>query len=82
MSSQTTELQEVMQGYFPWHKARQKFHRTRQTKGCGSVKATLAMVYKLALGAEKTWLRLRGANLIPLVMNGTPFNDGEIEQAA
>ena len=28
-------------------------HRTRQTKGCGSRKATLMMVYKLASEAEK-----------------------------
>ena len=27
---------------------------------CGSVKATMAMVYKLAMEAEKTWVRLRG----------------------
>jgi len=57
-------------------------HRTRQTKGCGSVNATMAMVYKLALGAEKSWLRLRGSNLIPLVVNGTRFKDGELEMAA
>lgn len=29
-------------------------HRTRQTKGCGSRKATMAMVFKLGLGAEKS----------------------------
>jgi len=57
-------------------------HRTRQTKGCGSVNAIMAMVYKLALGAEKSWLRLRGSNLIPLVVNGTQFKDGELERAA
>ncbi len=57
-------------------------HRTRQTKGCGSVNATLAMVYKLVLEAEKTWMRLRGSNLIPLVVNGARFLDGELERAA
>ena len=57
-------------------------HRTRQTKGCGSVNATLAMVYKLVLEAEKTWMRLRGSNLIPLVVRGARFQDGELEKAA
>ena len=57
-------------------------HRTRQTKGCGSVKATMAMVYKLAIEAEKTWLRLRGYRLIPLVIDGVKFEDGEMKTAA
>ena len=57
-------------------------HRTRQTKGCGSVKATMAMVYKLALEAEKTWVRLRGYRLIPLVIEGVKFHDGELKTAA
>ena len=42
--------------------------RTVRTKGCGSRIATLTMVYKLCLEAEKTWLRLRGNKLIPLIM--------------
>jgi len=57
-------------------------HRTRQTKGCGSVKATMAMVYKLAIEAEKTWLKLRGYRLIPLVIDGVKFEDGELKTAA
>ncbi len=57
-------------------------HRTRQTKGCGSVKATMAMVYKLAMEAEKTWVRLRGYRLIPLVIDGVKFVDGERKIAA
>ena len=57
-------------------------HRTRQTKGCGSVNATMAMVYKLALGAEKSWLRLRGSNLIQLVVDGALFEDGDLKRAA
>lgn len=57
-------------------------HRTRQTKGCGSVTATLTMVFKLALGAQNTWLRLRGSNLIPLVADGGIFEDGELKDAA
>jgi len=30
-------------------------HRTRKTKGCGSRIATLTMVFKLSLEAQKTW---------------------------
>ena len=56
-------------------------HRTRQTKGCGSVNATMAMVYKLALGAEKSWLRLRGSNLIQLVVDGALFEDGDLKES-
>ena len=56
--------------------------RTKQTKGCGSRMATLTMVFKLALEAEKTWRRLMGHEQIPLVMAGKRFIDGEIEAAA
>ena len=52
-------------------------HRTRQTKGCGSRKATLSMVYKLAITAEKHWLRLKGYSLIEKVVKGIKFKDGE-----
>lgn len=51
-------------------------HRTRQTKGCGSRKATLSMVYKLGREAEKKWRRLRGYELVIKVMNGTKYEDG------
>lgn len=53
-------------------------HRSRQTKGCGSRKATLTMVFKLATGAEKRWRRLNGHNLIPFVLQGDRFVDGEL----
>ncbi len=57
-------------------------HRSRQTKGCGSRTATLTMVFKLATGAEKRWRRLNGHNLIPLVVQGERFVDGEQKKAA
>ena len=57
-------------------------HRTRQTKGCGSRKATLMMVYKLASEAEKNWQRLHGSKLVKLVVQGVEFEDGEIKNAA
>ena len=57
-------------------------HRTRQTKGCGSRNATLAMVFKLGLEAQKTWKRLRGHKMVHLVLEGFKFVDGEILKAA
>ena len=52
-------------------------HRTRQTKGCGSRKATLIMVFKLVQSAEKRWKKLRGYQLIEKVIAGVKFKDGE-----
>lgn len=52
-------------------------HRTRQSKGGGSRKATLVMMYKLALGAEKHWRKLRGHKLIEKVVRGVKFKDEE-----
>ncbi len=57
-------------------------HRTRQTKGCGSRQATLSMVFKLGLEAEKRWRRLNGSQLIAKVVEGVRFVDGEIEEVA
>ena len=56
--------------------------RTKKTKGCGSRMATLTMVFKLALEAEKTWWRLTGHKQIELVMQGRRFVDGELQEAA
>jgi transposase-like protein len=56
--------------------------RTKKTKGCGSRVATLTMVFKLALEAQKTWRRLMGHEKILLVMAGMRFVDGELEEAA
>ena len=56
--------------------------RPKRTKGCGSRTATLTMVWKLALEAEKPWRRLMGFKLIPLVIEGREFVDGELTEAA
>jgi len=53
--------------------------RTKKTKGCGSRIATLTMVFKLAKEAEKKWRKLRGYKMIPLVIKGIKFIDGELE---
>lgn len=59
-------------------------HRTRQTKGCGSAKATMAMVFKLTIEAEKKWRKLNGSEKIAKVIAGVQFIDGEMvaEKAA
>jgi len=56
--------------------------RTNRTKGCGSRLATLTMVFKLAMEAEKTWQRIRGHQLIGKVIEGIRFVDGEIMKEA
>ena len=56
-------------------------HRTRQTKGCGSRLATLTMVFKLAMEAERRWIRLNGHQLIAKVIEGVPFVDGVLNEA-
>ncbi len=56
--------------------------RTKKTKGCGSRIATLTMVFKLAYETQKTWKKLKGHKLIPLVMEGRKFIDGELKEEA
>src|SRR6185312_13543172 len=47
--------------------------RTERTKGCGSRIATLTMVFKLGLEAQKHWRRLQGFELIPKLVTGVRF---------
>lgn len=56
--------------------------RTDKTKGCGSRLATLTMVFKLALEAQKNWHRIKGYKLIPKVIEGAKFVDGELMEIA
>jgi len=51
-------------------------HRTARSKGCLSNKTALAMIFKLAQAAEKSWRRLKGYSLLPKVILGVKFNDG------
>ena len=51
-------------------------HRTVRSRGCLSNKTALAMIFKLAQAAEKSWHRLRGHNQLPKVILGVKFNDG------
>ena len=51
--------------------------RHRRTKGNGSRRACLAMVFKLCESAARTWRSLNGAKLLPDVIAGVRFIDGE-----
>jgi transposase-like protein len=58
-------------------------HRTVRTKGCLSNKTALAMIFKLAEAAEKSWRRLDGHNLLSKLILGVKFVDGiEIKSQA
>ena len=54
-------------------------HRTMRTKGALSQKTVKLMVFKLVQAAAKTWRRLKGANQLPLVIEGVTFTDGVAE---
>ena len=56
--------------------------RTVKTKGCLSRQTALAMVYKLAQSAERSWRRLDGSQRLAQVIQGVRFRDGEPVQAA
>ena len=51
--------------------------RTKRTKGCGSVDATVAMTFKLLMDAKKSWRKLNGHKLLADVIDITvKFKDG------
>ena len=51
--------------------------RTKRTKGCGSVDATVAMTFKLLMDAKKGWRKLNGHKLLADVIDITvKFKDG------
>jgi len=54
--------------------------RTTKTKGCGSRTATLSMVFKLTMEAARTWKKLKGHQLILLVLENRKFVDGELTE--
>jgi hypothetical protein len=51
-------------------------HRTVRSNGCLSNKTALAMIFKLAEAAEKSWRRLDGHNHLPKVILVVKFTDG------
>ena len=56
--------------------------RHRRTKGNGSRGACLAMVFKLCESAARKWRTLNGAKLLPDVIAGVRFIDGEKTEKA
>ena len=51
-------------------------HRTVRTKGALSQKTARLMVFKLVMAAAKTWRRLKGENVLPMLIAGVTFTDG------
>jgi putative transposase len=56
--------------------------RHRRTKGSGSRRASLAMMFKLAQAAQKRWRRLNGHAHIVHLLEGKMFIDGIMQDAA
>ena len=56
--------------------------RHRRTKGCGTRRASLTMMFKLAQAAQKKWRRLNGYELKVPLMEGKKFVDGIMQDAA
>ena len=51
-------------------------HRTVRAKGCLSNRTALAMIFKLAETAQKSWRRLDGRSQLPKLITGVKFTDG------
>lgn len=56
--------------------------RHRRTKGCGTRRASLTMMFKLAQSAQKRWRRLNGHQHIVHLIEGKKFIDGILQDAA
>ena len=56
--------------------------RHRKTKGNGTRRASLAMMFKLAQSASKKWRRLNSPEKMILVLEGRSFKDGILQEAA
>ncbi|WP_203546958.1 transposase, partial [Roseiconus lacunae] len=54
--------------------------RHRKTKGNGSGRASLAMMFKLAESASKKWRRLNSHEKIIQVIEGRSFKDGILQE--
>jgi transposase-like protein len=57
--------------------------RSKSTRGHGTEETTFMMIFKLIQMASQRWQRIWGYNLIPLVLSGVQFVNGEkLEKAA
>lgn len=54
--------------------------RHRRTKGNGTRRASLTMMFKLAQSAAKRWRRLNCYEKLPLVIEGRSFQDGNLQE--
>ncbi len=55
-------------------------HRHRKTKGSGSRKACLAMVFKLVQAAERKWRKLNAAKHLLHLLAGYKYKDGIMQE--
>ncbi|MBA3311763.1 MAG: hypothetical protein H0T47_00525 [Planctomycetaceae bacterium] len=56
--------------------------RHRRTKGSGTRRTSLAMLFKLAQAAQKRWRRLNGHQQLTHLIEGRTFIDGTLQDAA
>ena len=56
--------------------------RTDITKGPGSRRAGLAMIFKLMEATEQRWRKLTGSHLVALVRAGARFENGELVEGS
>jgi transposase-like protein len=56
--------------------------RHRRTKGCGTRRASLTMMFKLGLSAQKKWRRLNGHERIISLIEGKKFVNGTLQEVA
>jgi putative transposase len=56
--------------------------RHRRTKGSGSRRTSLAMMFKLAQAAQKRWRCLNGPEQLDFLLRGRVFVDGVLQEAA
>ena len=57
-------------------------HRTVAVKGAFSKQSAMAMLFQLALEAEKSWRRIKGSERLAEVIQGVRFADGEAKALA
>lgn len=53
-----------------------------KTKGSGSRRTSLAMMFKLGMSAQKRWRKLNGHQQLILLVAGKTFKDGLLQDAA
>ena len=56
--------------------------RHRRTKGCGTRRASLTMMFKLGLSAQRKWRRLNGHKRIISLVQGKKFVNGTLQESA